>query len=394
MGFFSRLFSPDLRTAQAAEAAGDPDTAATHYGLAGDREGAVRMHLARAARAPDRAGEVAALRDALHWAGDEAALVERASAALGRALYAKLKAEGIATARDRERVREAAKLLSVGRAFREAGEAYQAIDDLAEAAHAFSDAGLIDRVERTLADEHQRSAAERAARDAFADYQLHLRLGRRSQAHRALARSLEAEPSDDRQRLLDALAAELISGGRVELRRRGGEPVIVTARPRVVLGRDAVCELPLRTGGVSRRHAELEVTATGFTLADSGSRNGTLIGGLPVVGRVPLAGSGEVELGEDCRLAYQVDGAPPVLAVRVATGLDRDRQLVVARPGQPIDLAPFGLDATLVFEDGAPWLARASGPFALGGDRISAGRVQLIVGDVVAWDDVTVDVTA
>ena len=83
------MFSPDHRAARAAEAAGDPDTAATHYGLAGDREGAVRMHLARAARAPDRAGEIAALRDALHWAGVEPALVTQASAALGRARAAR-----------------------------------------------------------------------------------------------------------------------------------------------------------------------------------------------------------------------------------------------------------------------------------------------------------------
>mgnify|MGYP003378007553 CR=1 FL=1 len=71
MGIFRQLFSTDLRAARAAEAAGDPDTAATHYGLAGDRAGAVRMHLARAARAADRAAELAALRDAVHWAGDE-----------------------------------------------------------------------------------------------------------------------------------------------------------------------------------------------------------------------------------------------------------------------------------------------------------------------------------
>jgi hypothetical protein len=392
VSFLRQLWSSDLRAARAAEAAGDPDAAATHYGLAGDREGAVRMHLARAARAADRLTEIACLRDALHWAGDEAPLVARTSAALGRALAAKVKAEGVATARDRERLREAAQLLVAGGAHREAGEAYRAVGDLAAAAAAFSDAGLIDKVEATLGEDEARAAREQSARAAFADYQLALSLGRRGEAKAALIASLTAEPSDDRQRLLDALSAELITGGRVELRPRGGDPVIVTARAVVGLGRDAVCELPLRTGGVSRRHAELEVSPEGFTVRDAGSRNGTLIGGLPVAGRVPLVERGAVALGEDCRLDYQVvDGA---LYLRVATGLDRGRQLVVTRPGVAVALAPAGLACQVRFVDGSPWLGRTDGPLTLGSTKIGAGQVQLIVGDVVTWDDVRIDVTA
>jgi hypothetical protein len=112
MGFLRRLLSGDLRSAVAAEAAGNVDLAAERYGLAGDREGAVRMHLARAARAVDRGAEIAALRDAVHWAGDEPSLRRQAAGALGRALLAKATAEGIAVERDRERVREAAALLA------------------------------------------------------------------------------------------------------------------------------------------------------------------------------------------------------------------------------------------------------------------------------------------
>src|SRR5688500_9077625 len=109
-----RLFSADYRAAVAAEAAGNVELAAERYGLAGDRAAAVRMHVARARRATDRAAEIAALHDALHWAGDEGPLVQLASAALGKALYARALAEGVATARDRERIREAARLLSTG----------------------------------------------------------------------------------------------------------------------------------------------------------------------------------------------------------------------------------------------------------------------------------------
>ena len=86
MSFLRRMFSADYRAAVAAEAAGNVDLAAERYALAGEHEGAVRMHLARAARASTRQLEIAALRDALRWAGDSPELRRQAAKALGRAL--------------------------------------------------------------------------------------------------------------------------------------------------------------------------------------------------------------------------------------------------------------------------------------------------------------------
>src|SRR5262245_19474338 len=103
-----RMFSADYRAAVAAEAAGNVDLAAERYALAGEHAGAVRMHLARAARAPTRVAELAALRDAMRWAGEDPPLKRQAAAALGRALWEAARAEGIATERDRTKVREAA----------------------------------------------------------------------------------------------------------------------------------------------------------------------------------------------------------------------------------------------------------------------------------------------
>src|SRR5437870_4399925 len=121
------MTSADYRAAVAAEAAGNVDLAAEKYALAGELDGAVRMHLARAARAPTRIAELAALRDAMRWAGEEPALKRRAAAALGRALWEATKAEGIATERDRNKVREAAELLVAGDDHATAGEALEAI---------------------------------------------------------------------------------------------------------------------------------------------------------------------------------------------------------------------------------------------------------------------------
>ncbi len=396
MSFLRRWLSADYRAARTAEAAGNPEAAAQHYALAGDFEAAVRMHLARAARAGDRAAELQALRDALHWAGDDPALKKLASAALGRALLAKALAEGIATARDHEKVREAAALLLAGGEHRDAGKALEQLDDHQGAANAYSAGGLVEQMESALVQDEQKNQSDHQAREAFADYELHLGLGRRDDARAALERCLELTPSRDRRRLLDDLLAHLITSGKVELRPRGGGPgVVVSAGPTIGLGRDALCDLALRAGGVSRRHADIDIgDAPRFSVRDGGSRNGTMLGGMPIAGKMPLADRGVIELGEDCRIEFAVTGEPPILALTVQNGLDRGRKLVAARPGDRIDLAPHGLPCDLIFVDGRPWLGRAEGAFRLGDRVIGQGRAQLLAGDVVVIDGTEIDVVA
>src|SRR5688572_33268759 len=92
VGFFRRLFSADFRAALAAEAAGDLEVAAERYAVAGHRDAAVRVHLARARRADNRNDEIAALRDALHWAPAEGDSRKQAARALGEALLARCRA--------------------------------------------------------------------------------------------------------------------------------------------------------------------------------------------------------------------------------------------------------------------------------------------------------------
>ena len=182
MGFFKRLFSADYRAAVAAEASGDLELAAERYALAGHREAAVRVHLARADRAQSRADEITALRDALHWAPSDSEERRRVARALGNALLAKSRAEGIATERDRVRVREAAELLLEGGSHRIAGEAYELIGDDTAAVRAFRQGGLLDLMEQALDREDERQSREREVRQSFADYELHLRGGARDAA--------------------------------------------------------------------------------------------------------------------------------------------------------------------------------------------------------------------
>src|SRR5688572_460444 len=173
------MFSSDYRAAVAAEAAGNVDLAAERYALCGEFEGAVRMHLARAARAGTRLSEIAALRDAMRWAGDDPALKRKAAAALGKALWEAAKAEGIATERDRAKVREAADLLVTGDEHALAGEALETIGDHLGAATAYSAGGLVERMEQALAKDDDAAERARGEKDAFAGYETAMRVGRR-----------------------------------------------------------------------------------------------------------------------------------------------------------------------------------------------------------------------
>jgi tetratricopeptide (TPR) repeat protein len=392
VSFFKRMTSSDYRAAVAAEAAGNVDVAAERYGLAGDPDGAVRMHLARAARAGTRQAELAALRDAMRWAGEDHELQRQAAKALGRALWESTKAEGIATERDRAKIREAAALLVLGDDQLSAGEALETIGDLQGAAAAYSAGGFVERMEATLAKDDAANDRVRDEADAAANYEMYMRVGRRDDARGELARAIaSAAQAGDYRRLLDQLDTSLLTGGRVELKRRGKPLVVACAAPKIVIGRDALCDLPLRAGGVSRQHAQIERHDGAFLLRDLDSRNGTSLAGLPLVGTVPLVGSGKFGLGDECSIEFeQADGR---LVLRVANGLDRGVALLAGDDGAKLALAPVGLPLDLVFQRGRPLLGRGtSRDVAFNGEPLGDLRVQLIRGDRVVADGDEIDI--
>jgi len=389
---FFRRFSADHRAAVAAEAAGNVDLAAERYALAGDHEGAVRMHLARAARAASRQAEIAALRDALRWAGEDPQLRKQASKALGRALWENARAEGVATERDRNKIREAADMLVAGDDHASAGEALESIADHQAAALAYSAGGLVEKMEQALSKEDQRYLKAREEADAFADYQTHMRVGRRDDARSELVRALAATDNvGEYRRLLDQLDTALLTAGKVELKRRSKPVIVACAASKIVLGRDPLCDLTLRAGGVSRQHAEIERAIDGFHLRDLDSRNGTSVAGLPLVGKVPLAGSGKFGLGEECSLDFEVlDG---VLTVKVTNGLDRGVALIAGDDGTRLDLTSLGLGLDVVFQKGRPLLGRGTCKEVRFNDEpLGELRVQLIRGDRIVADGDEIDV--
>ncbi len=390
------MLSSDYRAAIAAEAAGNVDLAAERYGLAGEHAGAVRMHLARAARAPNRVAEIGALRDAIRWAGDDLALQRQASAALGKVLYDAAKAEGIATERDRARVREAAELLVTGDEHALAGEALETIGDHLAAANAYSAGGLVERMEVALAKDDNLADKAREEKDAFAGYETAMRVGRRDDARHELVRAVAAASvAGEYRRLLDQLDTSLLTAGKVELRRRGKPLIVVCAAGKLVLGRDQLCDLTLRAGGVSRQHAEIELEGGAFVLRDLDSRNGTTVSGLPLAGRVPLVGLGRFGLGDECALDFELAGlnGGHQLVVKVANGMDRGVTLVAAQDGHRIDLGVVGVGLDIVFQRGRPLLGRgASRDVTFNAEPLGDVRVQLIRGDraVVGGDEIDI----
>ena len=386
------MFSSDYRAAVAAEAAGNVDLAAERYGLAGEHADAVRMHLARAARAPNRHAEIAALRDAMRWAGDEPALKRQAAAALGRALWEGAKAEGIATERDRQRVREAADLLVQGDDHALAGEALEAIGDHLAAANAYSAGGLVERMEQALEKDEDAQGKAREEADAFASYETHMRVGRRDDARAELQRAIAATQNvGEYRRLLDQLDTALLTAGKVDIRRRNKPLIVACAAQKIVLGRDQLCDLTLRAGGVSRQHAEIEWNGEAFVLRDLDSRNGTSLAGMPLAGRVPLVGNGRFGLGDECNIDFEY--ANDTLILRVANGLDRGFALLATQDGKRVDLAPLGIALDLIFQRGRPLLGRGSCKEVKFNDEpLGEVRVQVIRGDRLYADGDEIDI--
>lgn len=339
----------------------------------------------------DDGAKIEVLLRALAIAPHGSEIARNLSRRVGTLLLAKAQREGVATERDRDRVREASRYLVSGGEYESAGTALESIGDHAAAADAYREGGLIHRMEYSLGIEEKRIDQGREVRDAFAGYQTKLRSGDRDGAREDLGRCLSA--SDDQveyRRLLDELDARMLTGSRVALLRRNGAPVVICATEVASLGREDLCDLTVRAQGVSRRHSEILVDqaigaeAPRFSLRDAGSRNGTLLGGLPVAGTVPLIGEGELGLGDECPVRFVVHADHRMLSLEVMRGLDRGARLAVIAPESKVALEHLGLPFVVTFRQGRPFLESVTGrTFQLNGEPIAVGGVQLVRDDLV-----------
>jgi tetratricopeptide (TPR) repeat protein len=392
VSFFGRLFSWQHRRAAAAEATGNFREAARRYALSGELDDVARMHLLLSERAPTRKDEIEALRDA-HRVAKTPGLKRRAALALARALVARVKAEGLSTEKDRQEVREAARLFGTAGEHAPAGETWELVLDLASAARAYEQAGAIDKMEEALAREAREARRTRDEKATREDYEQFERTGDRDAALGALRRLADlGEGKGEYRRMAEELAARRRGQGRIELRLGpSGLAVVLCGASRVVLGRDPSCDLVLRSGGVSREHAHVLCEDGGFVLGDLGSRNGTLLSGLPIAALVPLSGRGAFALGDACEITFSEKGR--ALTLTVTRGLDQGKRLVVCAPGVELDLlALLELPGTLVFRDGHPALECKTGALILNGQRIARGAIEPVGEDAIVLGDIEVTV--
>lgn len=402
MSALLRLFSPAYRHALKAEAEGRYIEAARAYALCGQRRKVAEMHLLEAEKRGTAASALRELQVAAHFlAADETA----APALLLRVGHAYLRSlqKNVLSAADRELCHEAAQLLSRSGDAKAAATAYELGGDSERAAAMYQQAGEVEKVEALLGAQEEQRRRAHAERAHFDAYRTHLELGQRDEALAALTTCLESAAVADRAeplRLYEELKGRLLTDGVVRLRRTttsgaavGAAPgdaddaarlqIFVGALP-LRIGREPTCALPLRDPGVSREHAQIELTTDGtFSLRELAAKNGTLLGGLRLHPgtSLPLRDRGEIGIGQHVTLRFQATAQE--LQLELTSGLDRGLRLHVAP--DPLALAGDGPErlAELHFRHGRPLLrVLASAPWTLNGRRVPP-QVQLMRGDVI-----------
>jgi len=388
MGLLQRLFSSEYRRALTAEASGDFLAAARSYALCGESQKVCDMHLADARRHSDLDERINALRNALGFAeNDGCVLVQRL---LAEALRRDGQRRGEDTREGRESLMEAGELLAEGQSFEAAGECFIAAKKVEAAIDAYSRAGQLEKVEELLATQERHTTRDRELHHHFSDYQLYMGGGRRDQALSELRACVEIAPrKGDYRRLLTDLEGQLLREDRVELH-CDGRRLFVLGGDDLLVGRDGDCKLVVRGPSVSRRHARIlfDKDNQRFQVADAGSRNGTLLDGLTIAGKLALPARARIGLGDRTWLAAEHLAGETLRLEVEGTSRDMGQRAIYIPLGRV--LLQHGDDrfppALLVFKGGRPWIETAGDDkleLELNGKRV-LGAIQAIVGDEIS----------
>ncbi len=93
--------------------------------------------------------------------------------------------------------------------------------------------------------------------------------------------------------------------------RRGPKPgqIYPLLAPTITIGRDPMSDISLNDPEISRYHAQLIQTDTGYQIQDMGSTNGTYVAGQRLAGEPVLLSPGvEVAFGSGITLTYELTG--------------------------------------------------------------------------------------
>lgn len=380
-----KLFGRSHRRARAAEAAGKYREAAQLYAEAGAPEEAAAALLFLAARAATLQERADAYEDALRFLPENSDRRAAVEVQIGLARVEDARNRGTGSAEDRRILAEAAARLEANGRESDAATAYELLGRTEDLARCLEKAGDIERLEALLDAGQRKDSRARVLRNAVAEYDLAMAVGQRLEARAALRRAFAEAPDDAPiADLLRRLEARLLQPGRVELIIAGRKVGLVGTLP-AALGRDA--ELTVRGASVSRRHAEIARDASGaLVLRDLGSRNGTLVAGLPIGAPIALVDETIFGLGEDVTVRFTPNAG--FVLVDVERGPDRGARFVVGEGALHLP----GMRASVSFVDGHAWLAPDEGVSIGLGARACVRPIVLLRGDRVDVAGVTVEV--
>jgi pSer/pThr/pTyr-binding forkhead associated (FHA) protein len=344
MSVFRRIFNRPYREARAAEGLGDYRRAAALYAEADLPEDAANALLFLAARSQSLDERLTAFEDALRWIPDGHPRRREVEAQIGLAILDDAQRRGAHTVDEKRKLEDAAARLERSGRPNDAATAYELLGRVEDLARCLESAGDVERLETLL---ERVGADERRDRDVRAlvhEYEMALAVGARLEARAALRRASRLLATDTTvSDLLRRLEARLCAPFRAELSIDGRRVAFVGKLP-IVLGR-ADADFRVRGASVSRRHAELDVSGGELSVRDLGSRNGTLVRGLPIGGAFKARGSIEIGLGDDVTLNAEPSG-DRALSIEVITGLDRGLRLVGGTGTLALAAHPFGVRFT------------------------------------------------
>ncbi|NTU78605.1 MAG: FHA domain-containing protein [Chloroflexales bacterium] len=108
-----------------------------------------------------------------------------------------------------------------------------------------------------------------------------------------------------------------------------------------ILGRSSECDVVVREGRVSRRHAQIERRGDHYILSDLGSSNGTYVNGQRLLGQHLLRNEDRIGLGNPTALLRFVDPEATQISAGVLRFDERSQSFVLG--GAPLDLPPLQL---------------------------------------------------
>jgi len=396
MSFFRDLLDGRRRRARSAEAEGRHREAASLYAAMGDGVEAARCLSHEGDKAGKLEDRLGAWLDALGMlpaiAVDERKAID---VKIGRAVLEDVRARGLATAEERRRLADAAERLERADKHAEAADCFELLGQKDDAARNLELGGEIERLEKLLSDSNAVDAREARIRRLVSEHELALALGDRRTARQCLRDVVALAPEDAGMRqMLRRLEEKWVSAPVVLS--VGGRRVSFSHRLPAVLGRSDA-DIVVRGTSVSRRHAELAREGQKFVVRDLGSRNGTLVSGLPLAGTLEIGGPLELGLGEDVAVAVRVEGRG--LEIEVVRGLDKGLLHVIgAEVGGASSVAVPGVSALLELDaEGAaivplPGESAELVPEGASKGRNVQGRIHLLAGDTVVLGGVRVEV--